>query len=79
MAGQEAKPQVSGVLPLLSRCTRCGATLRKGDTQRVSQRISTSVVLVADSSYCCPAREWGWDAGVRGEIAVRGPVLDGAR
>jgi uncharacterized protein with PIN domain len=51
------------VLSVLSRCARCCATLRKDDTQRVSQRISISVVLVADSSYCCPARERGMGCG----------------
>jgi hypothetical protein len=58
--------------------TWCGATLRKGDTQRVSQRISTSGFLVADSSYCCLARKWR--NGVRAfavRLPSRGPVLDG--
>ena len=48
---------------LLSRCIRRGGTLCKGDTRRVSQRISINVVLVAGSSYCCPARERGMRCG----------------
>jgi predicted enzyme related to lactoylglutathione lyase len=55
--------KVAQVLAVLSRCIRCGGTLCKGDTRRVSQRISINVVLVAGSSYCCPARERGMRCG----------------
>ena len=61
------------MFPVLSRCIRCGGTLRKGDTRRVSQRISISVVLVAGSSYCCPARVTGDEVRA---FAVRLPSGD---
>src|SRR6266702_4140087 len=53
--------------------------LRWGDTRLVLQLIYYRIVLVTESSYGCQARERGWGAGIHGDDAVRGAVLDGAR
>jgi len=58
-----ASPGAPRVLAVFLGCFGCCVTLRVDDTRRVPQRISSSVVLVADSSYCCQGRDRGMACG----------------
>jgi DNA invertase Pin-like site-specific DNA recombinase len=58
-----ASPGAPRVLDVFLGCFGCCVTLRGDDTRRVLQRISSGVVLVADSSYCCQGRDRGMACG----------------